>query len=168
MSDLGRFEEGGVRFERHLAAPPAQVWEHLTRSDLLADWLGSGEVASEVGGPVELRSGGPVIRGTVRDYDPARLLSYSWTVFLPGDDRPVSAESMVQFRLAPDGEATVLTASQTPVAEELLLPSAAGWHALLDTLAAAVAGEAAPDFMQVVARVQPEYARALGITEEGE
>jgi uncharacterized protein YndB with AHSA1/START domain len=167
MTPLGEFAEGGVRFVRRLAAAPEQVWAYLTESGLIAEWLGHGEIADHVGGPVELRSGGPVIRGTVEIHDRPHALAYGWTVFIPGLEQQIGLPSRVSFALAPEGGETALTLVQAPIDPELLLPSAAGWHALLDMLAASLAGEPAPDFMAVASEVQAAYAAALGLTPEG-
>ena len=51
------------------------MWDYLTDPDLFSEWLGSGQIACEVGGKVELRSGGPVIRGKVAACERPHLLS---------------------------------------------------------------------------------------------
>lgn len=151
-----------VRFTRHFPAPIERLWAYLTQSDLLSEWLGSGEIALAPGGRVELRSGGPVILGTVVACEPPRRLAYTWVPFVPGDPTPMAAEAIVAFALDSEGEGTQLELTQGPIAAELLARTAAGWHALLDTLAAAVAGEAPPDFVETFRRVLPEYEKQAG------
>ncbi len=155
---MGGFVGGDtVRFERVLAAPIERVWDYLTNSELLPEWLGNGEIAAEVGGRIELRSGGPIIRGKVVSRAPPRSLSYTWLPFIPGEETPMSGESTLAFALDARGEATALVLTQGPIAPEYLSRTAAGWHGLLDILGAQIAGEPPPDFVDTFHRVLPEY-----------
>ena len=162
MSDLGAFisdDDGGesVRFERRLAAVPERVWDYLTESELMSEWLGAGEIEAKVGGKVFLRSGGPVIRGTVQVCNPPRALSYSWNVLMLGTEAPVTIEAILRFELTEREGGTDLVVTHGPVEEQFRAPTAAGWHAILDILSAHVAETAPPDFMNVFERVSAEY-----------
>jgi uncharacterized protein YndB with AHSA1/START domain len=162
MREFGVFVSGGaggdsVRFERTLKASPERVWEYLTDSDLLAEWLGAGEIETKIGGKVFLRSGGPVIRGTVKTCDPPRALSYSWNVLMLGTEQPVTIEAILGFELSENEGNTNLILSHGPVEPQFRGTSAAGWHTILDILSAHVADETPPDFMEIYQRVAPEY-----------
>jgi uncharacterized protein YndB with AHSA1/START domain len=161
MSSFGVFVGGdSVRFERTLDALPERVWEYLTDSELLSQWLGAGEIEPKLGGKVFLRSGGPVIRGTVQSYEPPHALSYSWNVLMLGEETPVTIESILGFELAERDGKTALALSHGPVEPQFRVPTAAGWHAILDILAAHVAGDDPPDFMDVYRRVSAEYEKS--------
>lgn len=165
MSEFGVFtsgDDGGdsVRFERMLDATPKRVWEYLTDSELLSGWLGAGEIEPKIGGKVFLRSGGPVIRGTVLTCDPPGQLSYSWNVLMLGTETPVTIEAILTFELKEQEGKTALVLTHGPVEDQFRTPTAAGWHAILDILSAHVAEEAPPDFMEVYQRVAAEYEQA--------
>ncbi len=158
MSAFGVFVPGdSVRFERTLEAPPERVWEYLTDSELLSHWLGAGEIEPKLGGKVFLRSGGPVIRGTVQSCDPPRALSYSWNVLTLGEETPVTIEAILSFTLTEQDGKTLLVLTHGPVESQFRMPTAAGWHAILDILSAHVAEQAPPDFMEVYQRVSADY-----------
>jgi uncharacterized protein YndB with AHSA1/START domain len=163
MSDLGRYRDGDtLHFERVLAGPPDLVWEYLTNSDALPEWLGNGEIAPEVGGKVMLRSGGPVIRGKVLEWEPQQRLAYTWIPFMPMEDTPAAPESTVRFVLAAHDSGTLLTMTQGPIPPEMRSRTIAGWHVLLEILSASVAGEAAPDFMETFESVAGDYEMLYG------
>jgi uncharacterized protein YndB with AHSA1/START domain len=163
VSDLGRYRDGDtLHFERPLAGPPELVWEYLTNSEALPEWLGPGEIAADVGGKVMLRSGGPVIRGTVLEREPGVRLAYSWIPFMPMMDEPAAPESTVRFVLAPHEDGTLLTMTQGPIPDEMRARTIAGWHVLLEILAASVAGEPPPDFMEVFQSVAGDYELLYG------
>lgn len=161
MNSFGVFIDGdSVRFERMLEAPPEHVWEYLTNSELLSQWLGAGDIEPKLGGKVLLRPGGPVIRGTVQSYDRPRALSYSWNVLMLGEETPVTIEAILSFALAEHEGKTALTLTHGPVESQFRVPTAAGWHAILDILSAHVAEDDPPDFMDVYRRVSAEYEKA--------
>ena len=161
MSAFGVFVPGdSVRFERTLEALPERVWEYLTDSELLSQWLGAGEIEPKLGGKVFLRSGGPVIRGTVQSYDPPRNLSYSWNVLTLGEEAPVTVEAILSFAMTEEGGKTAIVLTHGPVESHFRVATAAGWHAILDILSAHVADEVPPDFMEVFRRVSAEYEKS--------
>jgi uncharacterized protein YndB with AHSA1/START domain len=163
VSDLGRFVDGDTaHLQRLVSAPPELVWEYLTNSEALPEWLGHGEIAKEVGGKVMLRSGGPIIRGTVREFEPQQRLAYTWNVFMPMDDNPMAPESTLRFVLEPHGQGTLLTVTQGPIAPEYRARTIAGWHVLLEILMASAAGEQAPDFMETYEAVAGDYELLYG------
>ena len=162
MSEFGAFisgDNGGdsIRFERSLAAAPERVWDYLTQSELMSEWLGAGEIEAKVGGKVFLRSGGPVIRGTVQACDPPSVLSYSWNVLMLGSETPVTIEAILRFELTEREGGTDLVVTHGPVEQQFRVPNAAGWHAILDILGAHVAETTPPDFMKVFEQVSADY-----------
>lgn len=162
MISFGTFVDGHmVRFERMLDAPPELVWEYLTDSELLSQWLGAGEIEPKLGGKVFLRPGGPVIRGVVQRYDPPNALFYSWNVLMLGEETPVTIEAILGFKLAEKEGKTALTLTHGPVESQFRVPTAAGWHAILDILSAYVVEADPPDFMDVYRRVSAEYEKAV-------
>ncbi len=158
MDDLGEFDAAGtVRFQRLLSAPPERVWEYLTEAELLPEWLGNGYISEEIGGKIELRSGGPVVRGIVLAREPLKHLSYSWIVYMLGDDVPAVTEAIINFDLEPVDEGTRLTLTQGPIDPEYRARAAGGWHALLAVLQGALSEDSSADFMETFQRVYPEY-----------
>ena len=122
----------GVRFERLLAHPPERVWRAITEPEELAAWFPDtieGEFApgAEVKFPKFVEMGLPAT-GTVTDFDPPRLLAFSW------------GTSVLRFELEPDGDGTRLVFMDSlPRAESA--KNAAGWQVCLENLEALLAGE---------------------------
>jgi uncharacterized protein YndB with AHSA1/START domain len=160
VSTLGSIDGDRVRFERMLEAPPESVWDFLTNSELLSEWLGAGEIEPKVGGKVFLRPGGPVIRGVVKECEAPTLLSYTWNVYMIGSDDLITPESLLRFELVGKDGGTALTLTQGPIIPPMLSTTAAGWHTILDILAAHLAEETPPDFMDVFQSVVAEYEKA--------
>ena len=129
----------------------------MTDSELLSEWLGAGEIEAKVGGKVFLRSGGPVIRGTVIACDPPHALSYSWNVLMLGTEEPVTIEAILRFEMTENEGGCALVLTHGPVEDHFHAPTSAGWHAILDILSAHVSETAPPDFMEVFQRVSAEY-----------
>jgi len=162
MNDFGIFVAGdgagdSIRFERRVAGLPENVWEYLINSELLSEWLGAGEIEAKVGGKVFLRSGGPVIRGTVIICDPPNVLSYSWNVLMLGTEAPVTIEAILRFEMTENDGSCALVLTHGPIEDQFRAQTAAGWHAILDILSAHVSETAPPDFMEVFQRVSAEY-----------
>jgi uncharacterized protein YndB with AHSA1/START domain len=91
-----------------LDAEPGEVWEALTRPELLSSWFGAQvEIEARRGGSVDARfPDGSRRRGIVQVAEPARRLSFRWRAVAP----VASAESsVVELTLGPDGGGTVLT-----------------------------------------------------------
>jgi uncharacterized protein YndB with AHSA1/START domain len=133
MNELGvlRNEDGrrGVRFERELAAPPAEVWDALTDPERLARWLAPGSIDSHTAGAVRLDFGeGGLVTGRVLRSEPPSLLEFEWR--FAGE-----TESVVRFELAPAGEGTRLVLDHRALAQEHAAGYSAGWDAYLASLA---------------------------------
>ena len=111
------------------------VWRMLTEPQALAQWLAPGTIEQRVGGAVHIdfADSGITIDSAVLDFEPGRLLAYSWSSV--GEPlRPL------RWALEPAGSATQLILTvQVPLGEDG--PKAcAGFEAHLDMLAAALEG----------------------------
>jgi uncharacterized protein YndB with AHSA1/START domain len=130
-----------LRFERHLRHPVEKVWAALTDPAQLAQWLAPGEMELALGGRVYLAftDGDGVIDGRVTAIAPLRLLEFTWTD--KGDDF-----GFVRWELVADdgGTRLILTHTVPEAARAFGLPALAGWHSLLDQLAALLDGQPPP------------------------
>ena len=70
----------GVTREVDLPAPPEEVWEQVTRSDRLGEWLEADvELEPRPGGSGSFRfADGEVRRALVRDVEPGQRLAFTW------------------------------------------------------------------------------------------
>jgi uncharacterized protein YndB with AHSA1/START domain len=137
MNEEGQIIKGtAVRFERLLPGPIERVWEHLTSSDHLPEWFGGVGmkyvIEPRVGGSVSLAN--DHIRGVVTQWEPPRLLVYTWNVFSPGETESRFPESYVTFQLQPQGNDVLLTLTHLPVLEGFERQTMMGWHTFLDLL----------------------------------
>lgn len=124
-----------ARIERTLEHDRAEVWKMLTESSLLPQWLAPGSLSCSKGGPAKLDfpESGASVESTVTEFDPPRLIEYSWS--RPGErDRPLRWETVA----APRG--TLLSLTLTIPDDEDIARSCAGWEAHLEMLAAAMEG----------------------------
>jgi uncharacterized protein YndB with AHSA1/START domain len=138
--DIGQMKTApSVHFERILPGPVERVWEFLTDTTRLPGWFGNGTIEPRAGGAVRLMDGH--IRGVVTQWEPPRLLAYSWNVFAPGQDTSDYPESYLSIALEPQGDDVVLTLVHLPVLERFEKQNAMGWHTYLDMLGAGVRGE---------------------------
>jgi uncharacterized protein YndB with AHSA1/START domain len=149
-----------LRFERQLLHPVEKVWAALTNPAQLAQWLAPGEIELTLGGRVHLAftDGDGVIDGQVTAIAPPRLLEFTWT------DQDNDFGFVRWELMADDGDTRlVLTHTVPESAREFGLPMLAGWHSLLDRLAALLDDQPfAPDRWQ---ELHDDYAR-LGVMDE--
>lgn len=134
---------GAVRFERHYAATPGELWSAWTEPERIARWLGA-EVA---GGQIEPGAAFRLVWGegadnqvdlVVRELTEPELLEWEWTI--AGEPPTVLR---VDFSPAPGGGTVlVLDHRELPVGQFAGL--AAGWHSFLDALGASVASGSGP------------------------
>jgi uncharacterized protein YndB with AHSA1/START domain len=136
--ELVELEDGkvAVRFERRLAHPPERVWRAITDAEDLAAWFPDtieGEFApdAEVRFPKFVEMGLPAT-GRVTEFDPPRLLAYTW------------GPSILRFELEPDADGCRLVFTDTLPREETA-KNAAGWEVCLASLEARLAGEEPPE-----------------------
>jgi uncharacterized protein YndB with AHSA1/START domain len=149
-----------LRFERHLLHPVEKVWAALTDPAQLAQWLAPGEMELTLGGRVSLAftDGDGVIDGQVTAIAPPRLLEFTWT----DQDNDFG---FVRWELvAGDGDTRLLLIHTVPEsARGFGLPMLAGWHSLLDQLAALLDDQPfARDRWQ---ELHDDYARASVMSE---
>jgi uncharacterized protein YndB with AHSA1/START domain len=103
---------GDVAIERgvEVAASPEDVWERITDSTMISDWM-DGEVTidPEPGGRITfLPAGGPEVWGTVEEVIVNQRIQWSWR----SDE---GMPSLIEFELAPgaDEETTLVTVRET-------------------------------------------------------
>ena len=124
-----------IRMERKFECGPGRVWEFLTRSAEIAQWLAPGKIEMRKGGTARLdfADSGIVIDSTVSDLRPPNMIEYSWSG--PGEPlRPLRFET----KIVPYGTALELTV-RIPKSEDAPR-TAAGFEAHLEMLAAALEG----------------------------
>ena len=133
------FERGDgrvvARFGMTLENYIDEVWTALTDPARMVDWLAPGQIEPRLGGVVKLNfvDSGIVIDSTISDFEPMRVLEYSWSS--PGEpSRPI------RFELEPVGAFAGLVMTLSVPADEDAGRAAAGWAAHLEMLAAALAG----------------------------
>jgi uncharacterized protein YndB with AHSA1/START domain len=142
-----------VRFERAYDATPEELWGALTLPEQLARWLAPAEFEPRVGGRIVLRfSEDELMHGTVREFDPPRLLEYSWH---EGRD-----ESVVRFELAVANGGTLLVLEHRSIPVDEVVGFGAGWHSHLDGLELALDGRA-HDWDGRFAELKPLYQARL-------
>lgn len=175
MIDLAGLDTYGVlteaatlKLERLLPGPIERVWAYLVDSGLRRQWLASGEMAMDVGAPVELVwrndeltdppgsrpegfSGEHRMISRITELDPPRRLAISWNG--TGD---------VSFDLEPRGDEVLLTLVHRRIPERpMRLMIGAGWHMHLDVLSARIAGRGPEPFWDGWTRLRDEYDRRL-------
>lgn len=164
MPDYGKIiDSHTVRFERLLPGPIERVWEYLTKSESLVTWLGETDMDLRVGGQIGVRfdtsKGSGIIRGQITCYEPMRLLEYTW-VAVSGDGKPPDTsapDSIVSFDLEARGDQVLLVLTHRRLLTDFLSKVGAGWHALLDGLAARLGSQETEPFFPMFNRHLPRY-----------
>lgn len=120
---------------RSIEHDAASVWAWLTDPSKFVDWLAPGEIEAKKGGKAQLNfvDSGIVIDSVVTEYDPPRLLEYSWSH--EGEPR-----RPVRWALADVPGGTELTLTLGVPEGEDVARSCAGWEAHLMMLLAAIEG----------------------------
>src|SRR5579859_5626086 len=147
-----------ARFGTNLENHVDEVWEALTVPARIVDWLAPGEIEPRPGGAVKLNfvDSGIVIDSTISDFEPMRVLEYSWSG--PGEPlRPI------RFELQPVGSVTGLVLTLSVPAEEDAGRSAAGWAAHLEMLAAALAGVPIKFPFEIFKTARDDYRAKLAV-----
>lgn len=123
------------RLQRFYPHPPDTLWAMLTTPAEFAQWIAPGTMALEKGGRVHIdfADSGTVIDSTLTEYEPQRLLEYSWS---SGDEPP----RPLRWELAAKGEGTRLTLTVHTPAGEDAAKACAGFEGHLDMLAGALEG----------------------------
>jgi uncharacterized protein YndB with AHSA1/START domain len=96
---------GAILIEARLDEPPALVWRALTEPELMARWLGEGDVEAVVGRRFVVRPGGAAGQAPVDcevvEAEPERLLSYRWRADGEGT---AALDTVVTWILEPTAE----------------------------------------------------------------
>jgi len=169
INELGKvIADGTVRFERVLPAPIERVWQYLTASDCLTQWLAAGSIDQRFGGKVELnfdveemperQDHGAKIHGAVSFLEPLRTLAYSW------NDEASKLQSNVCFQVSADGDQTTLVVTHSQLPQDRLHEVMAGWHTHLDILKARLADVVPPSFRKRYREVLQTYAAVVATT----
>jgi uncharacterized protein YndB with AHSA1/START domain len=166
-----------VRFERLLPGPIERVWDHLTRPELLTTWLGkAASMELRAGGAVELTMDHgddglpdavkekivdadevtPIVRGTITRLEPGRALAYTWEDLIGAK---AAIKSEVSFELEPRGDDVLLVLTHRRVDAKYVPQVLAGWHTLLDGLAARLRKDPPFRFMERFEENLALYAR---------
>jgi len=128
-----------VRFDRHYATTPDDLWSAITDPERLARWL------MPVGG--DLRQGGTytidygdqgVAEGTILDCDPGRAFTVTWQI--GGEPAGLVSAQIITGEHDP-----LLRLDHVQLPEDQAVGYAAGWHANLDRLAAELDENSSPD-----------------------
>lgn len=157
-----------VRIERLLPGPAERVWDYLTDSGKRRQWLAAGVMEPHAGGRVEhlfrhrelsgektperyrAMEDSPVMLGEVTQWDPPRLLAYTW----PGD----GGTSEVTFELFPEGRDVLLVLTHRRLADaETMVSVASGWDAHLGILIDRLDDESPRGFWSTHARLEAVY-----------
>jgi uncharacterized protein YndB with AHSA1/START domain len=137
-----------LHFERALPHPPERVWRALTEVDEQFAWHPTpGRIEPRAGGRIEWDPEGRVngmAAGEVTEYDPPRLLAYTWAV------DPGRKPDHLRWELRPHDGGCVLVLLHA-FGDRPQAPSyGAGWDMCLESLSALLArgerlGVAGPD-----------------------
>jgi uncharacterized protein YndB with AHSA1/START domain/predicted Ser/Thr protein kinase len=146
IANLARTPESTIRIEKHIPAPPAQVFAVWTDPDRMADWYAPsddfgptiGEVDLQVGGQYRVgmllpgRTDPRFVSGQYCRVDAPRTLSFTWGW------EPYKAgwpETQVTVEFYPEGQGTDLVLTHERFRDEADKNShAQGWQGCLDRL----------------------------------
>jgi uncharacterized protein YndB with AHSA1/START domain len=128
-----------LRFERRLRHPPQKVWQAITDPAELTHWFPQdleGRFAPGAALRFVFRGEPPVLdgevlrefTGEVLEFDPPRLLAYTW------------AGDTLRWSLTPDGGGCLLVFTDTFTDPGKAARDGAGWHVCLDALAVRLDG----------------------------
>jgi uncharacterized protein YndB with AHSA1/START domain len=143
-----------LRFERFYRHPCETVWRALIEPDSLAEWFPAA-IEGERRAGAELRfvfgaGEGPVLTGTVRVFEPPRLLEYTWD------------SDILRWELTPTATGTTLVFTTSVGQRSVAARDAAGWHGCLDNLEGALGGRKAdPGSRELDSRYE-DYMRRFG------
>jgi uncharacterized protein YndB with AHSA1/START domain len=162
-----------LRFERRFDHPVEKVWDAITRPERITQWFGEGEVTLDLveGGRFEIRTTGPpeLVEAIIAEAGDVALVSHDTVLRV---DPPVLFEhtfgsdpgSIARWELQRDGDGTLLTLTHTepPGFDRANSPrDLAGWHTVLDRLAAVVDGAGIPWQKELWEVHRDRYAAAL-------
>jgi uncharacterized protein YndB with AHSA1/START domain len=131
-----------LRMERELAHPQEKVWRALTSPEELAGWFPAlVEVDLRLDGSISFTfpngeddfKEDPDNNGVVRQFDPPRLLEYTW------------GEELLRWELAPTTDGCLLTLTATFDDRPGSASFTSGWLICFDALDRVLGGSAVPD-----------------------
>jgi uncharacterized protein YndB with AHSA1/START domain len=143
-----------LRFTRELAHPPERVWQAITRPEHLTAWFPQrveGDLLTP-GAPLRFEHSHdtPGFGGQVLAVEPPTLLEFTW-----GPDT-------LRLEITPAPRGCTLTLTDTIGELGKAARDAAGWHACLDLLAAALDGTPPPPSGEIWQAVHGDYVAAFG------
>ncbi len=168
-----RTEPTTIRMERVLPGSAERLWSYLVDAEKREKWFCGGDTLTRGSSATllfqhsritseptpekytEMDRGGMKSEVKVLEFDPPRLLSYTW---------PSSGyDSEVTFELFPEGRDVRLVLTHRRLADVGdMRDFSGGWHAHFDALADLLAGRKPNGFWANVARLDKEYQRRLG------
>ena len=168
-SEATRPEPGTVRIERLMPATLERVWDYLVDPDLRATWLAGGTLDGREGGVFDLEfdhsriSGDPQPDnssfephheiGTVLEYEPPRLLAYTWGEWF-------GPAAIVRIELSSEDDSTRLVITHSRVTRAGIIPDVAtGWTGHLDALEDKLRGGTGEGFWSNFDQAHERYQR---------
>jgi uncharacterized protein YndB with AHSA1/START domain len=137
-----------IRREIQIPQPREQVWQAITDSATLAEWMFPNDFEPRVGhrftfrvpGNPAMNFDGLTVRCEVLECDPPDRLVFSWSAGAPVEN------TQVTFRLEPDGDGTRVVLEHAgfdlahPFGQQAFKGADYGWAKMLKQLADVVAG----------------------------
>lgn len=148
-----------LAYQRTLRHAPERVWAALTDPAELKKWfMTAATIDGRPNGSVQMVSGPAAFQwtGKILTWDPPRVYEYEWNAD-PRTELPQGEKSIVRWELAPVAGGTQLTLTHRRLTKGTALGFAPGTHAFLDRLAAQLADEPLPDWMQRYSEVKHAY-----------
>lgn len=166
-SQMGTFPNTHtVRIERLLPGPIDSVWGYFTDTKRLGEWLMPGVIENKQDGLIEFVSP-PVTRdlvpsvqpetedivscGLIDQWDPPKVLSYSW------NESVYDTSSHFKIELKESDGKVLLVMTHSHLDPEWMVVTATGWHASLETLIALLKGEQTPDIEPLFVKLLSDY-----------
>lgn len=163
MVDLERLSPDTLRMERVLDAPRETVWRWLVEPELRRQWFAGGTIEPRKDGEIELifdhdnlsaddipypphyaKYRGATARETLAEYDPPRVIAFSWDG---------GKEGVARFELFDMGDRTRLVLTHSGISGPAPMANfGGGWHSHLAVLQARLAGGVVRDFWALHAR----------------
>jgi uncharacterized protein YndB with AHSA1/START domain len=141
-----------IRFERRLPHPRPKVWDAITQPAQIGRWFGISEIDLELveGGRFDIRTVGPpeLVEAVRREAGEDALVQHHHVLTVEPPALFVHTfgepDATVRWELREDGDATILTLLHTEpsgIDSSANAPrDLAGWHVVLDLLAALLDG----------------------------